>query len=78
MGRPGSVSQVDHTSLLATILRRFLRPARRERSKGEHAITSRAIDTDGHVQPAADVPLIVGKHTCLESNQQITRRVAVA
>src|SRR6266542_2542859 len=44
---------------------------------GEHAITSRAIDTDGHIQPAQDDPWIAGKHTYWESNGQVTRRVRV-
>jgi DMSO/TMAO reductase YedYZ molybdopterin-dependent catalytic subunit len=45
---------------------------------GEHSITSRAIDTSGHIQPAADDPWITGKHTYWESNQQITRRIGIA
>ncbi len=45
---------------------------------GEHSITSRAIDTGGHIQPAADDPWILGKHTYWESNGQVTRRVAIA
>jgi DMSO/TMAO reductase YedYZ molybdopterin-dependent catalytic subunit len=44
---------------------------------GEHAITSRAIDTAGNVQPAMDDPLIARKHTFWESNGQVTRKVAV-
>lgn len=44
---------------------------------GEHTVTSRAIDEAGNVQPAADDPWITGKHTYWESNQQITRRVAI-
>ncbi len=47
-------------------------------SPGEHAITSRAIDTAGNVQPAMDDPLIAGKHTYWESNGQVTRRVGIA
>jgi DMSO/TMAO reductase YedYZ molybdopterin-dependent catalytic subunit len=42
---------------------------------GEHAITTRAIDTAGNVQPAMDDPLIANKLTYWESNGQITRRV---
>jgi hypothetical protein len=42
---------------------------------GEHAITSRAIDAQGNVQPAPDDPLIANKLTYWESNGQITRRV---
>jgi DMSO/TMAO reductase YedYZ molybdopterin-dependent catalytic subunit len=46
-------------------------------SSGDHTVTSRAIDTDGNVQPAADDPLIADKHTYWESNGQITRRVHI-
>lgn len=42
---------------------------------GEHTVTSRAIDTEGKVQPAMDDPQISRKHTYWESNGQITRRV---
>jgi hypothetical protein len=45
---------------------------------GEHTITSRATDVDGHVQPAQDDPWIASKHTYWESNGQVTRRVRVA
>ncbi len=45
---------------------------------GEHAITSRAIDSAGNVQPAIDDPLIADKRTYWESNGQVTRRVRVA
>jgi DMSO/TMAO reductase YedYZ molybdopterin-dependent catalytic subunit len=44
---------------------------------GEHAITSRAIDTEGNVQPAPDDPVIANKHTYWESNGQVTRRVRI-
>jgi DMSO/TMAO reductase YedYZ molybdopterin-dependent catalytic subunit len=44
----------------------------------EHTVTSRAIDTEGHFQPAPDDPWIAGKHTYWESNAQITRRVLIA
>ncbi len=44
---------------------------------GEHAVTSRAIDTSGNVQPAPEDPLIANKHTYWESNGQLTRRVAI-
>ena len=47
-------------------------------SPGEHAITSRAIDTAGNVQPATDDPVIANKHTYWESNGQVTRRVRIA
>ena len=46
-------------------------------SPGEHAITSRAIDTAGNVQPAMDDPLIANKQTYWESNGQVTRRVRI-
>jgi len=45
---------------------------------GEHTVTSRAIDTQGNIQPAMDDPLIANKLTYWESNGQITRRVRVA
>ena len=45
---------------------------------GEHAITSRAIATDGRVQPAPDDPWLTGKRTYWESNGQITRRIAIS
>jgi DMSO/TMAO reductase YedYZ molybdopterin-dependent catalytic subunit len=38
---------------------------------GEHAITSRAVDTDDQVQPAQDDPQIANKITYWESNGQI-------
>ena len=44
---------------------------------GEHAITSRAIDAAGNVQPAPDNPRIASKQTYWESNGQITRRVLI-
>ncbi|MEZ4736923.1 MAG: sulfite oxidase [Caldilineaceae bacterium] len=44
---------------------------------GEHAITARAIDSEGNVQPAADDPFITTKVTYWESNGQITRRVEI-
>lgn len=43
---------------------------------GEHAITSRAIDVDGNIQPSMDDPVIARKLTFWESNGQITRRVS--
>jgi len=46
-------------------------------SAGEHTITSRAIDAEGHIQPAMDDPSIAEKLTYWESNGQITRRVRV-
>jgi DMSO/TMAO reductase YedYZ molybdopterin-dependent catalytic subunit len=44
---------------------------------GEHAVTSRAIDTAGNVQPAPDDPVIANKHTYWESNGQVTRQVRI-
>jgi DMSO/TMAO reductase YedYZ molybdopterin-dependent catalytic subunit len=44
---------------------------------GEHSITSRAIDTDGRIQPAQDDPWITSKRTYWESNGQLTRRVRI-
>jgi DMSO/TMAO reductase YedYZ molybdopterin-dependent catalytic subunit len=45
---------------------------------GEHTITSRAIDSSGHVQPAPSDPVIVNKKTYWESNGQISRQVRIA
>ena len=45
---------------------------------GEHAVTTRAVDTGGRVQPAADDPRIANKMTYWESNGQITRRVLIS
>jgi DMSO/TMAO reductase YedYZ molybdopterin-dependent catalytic subunit len=42
---------------------------------GEHTIVSRAIDTQGNVQPAPDDPRLAKKHTYWESNGQVTRRI---
>jgi len=44
---------------------------------GEHTVTSRVIDTEGNIQPAADDPLIANKITYWESNGQITRTVEI-
>jgi hypothetical protein len=44
---------------------------------GEHAVTSRAIDVDGAVQPAPDDPFLAAKRTYWESNGHITRRVRI-
>ncbi len=46
-------------------------------SKGEHTVVSRAIDTTGNVQPAADSDYITGKHTYWESHGQVVRRVNI-
>jgi len=45
--------------------------------KGEHAVTSRATDASGNVQPAMSDPWIAKKHTYWESNGQVTRRVQI-
>jgi DMSO/TMAO reductase YedYZ molybdopterin-dependent catalytic subunit len=42
---------------------------------GEHTITSRAVDTQGNVQPAMEDPRIAKKRTYWESNGQVTRRL---
>ena len=44
---------------------------------GEHAVTSRAIDRSGNIQPTMDDPIIAKKHTYWESNGQITRHVRI-
>ena len=44
---------------------------------GEHDISSRAVDTEGNVQPAPTDPFIANKHTYWESNGQITRHVRI-
>lgn len=46
-------------------------------SSGEHAITSRATDTAGNIQPTITDPAITTKRTYWESNGQITRRVQI-
>jgi DMSO/TMAO reductase YedYZ molybdopterin-dependent catalytic subunit len=47
-------------------------------AKGEHTVTSRAIDATGQVQPAMDDPWIAKKKTYWESNGQVTRRVKLS
>jgi hypothetical protein len=47
-------------------------------SRGEHRITSRAIDRGGNVQPTPDDPMIANKHTYWESNGQVTRKVVLS
>lgn len=44
---------------------------------GEHTIVSRAIDTKGNIQPAADSDFIKGKHTYWESNGQVVRKINI-
>jgi DMSO/TMAO reductase YedYZ molybdopterin-dependent catalytic subunit len=46
-------------------------------SPGEHAIASRAIDTQGNIQPAPGDPRIAKKHTYWESNGQVTRQIRI-
>lgn len=45
---------------------------------GEHTVTSRAVDTQGKVQPAMDDARIARKRTYWESNGQVTRRIRLA
>ena len=45
---------------------------------GEHAVTSRAIDSNGQIQPAMNDPRIANKHTYWESNGQVTRHIRIA
>jgi hypothetical protein len=45
---------------------------------GEHTITSRAVDTQGSVQPAMDDARIAKKKTYWESNGQVSRRIRIA
>jgi DMSO/TMAO reductase YedYZ molybdopterin-dependent catalytic subunit len=47
-------------------------------TSGDHAITCRAIDTAGNLQPAMDDPVIANKRTYWESNGQITRQIHIA
>ena len=44
---------------------------------GHHTVTSRAIDTDGAVQPAPDDPIITSRRTYWEANQHITREIVI-
>lgn len=44
---------------------------------GEHRLVSRATDSKGRVQPAADDPQIALKKTYWEANEQVVRRVKV-
>jgi DMSO/TMAO reductase YedYZ molybdopterin-dependent catalytic subunit len=45
---------------------------------GPHSITSRAVDTQGIVQPSPEDPLITKKRTYWESNGHVTRRVQLS
>jgi DMSO/TMAO reductase YedYZ molybdopterin-dependent catalytic subunit len=45
---------------------------------GEHHVTSRAIDTDGNIQPAPDDAFLASRRTYWESNGHITRRVLIS
>jgi hypothetical protein len=47
-------------------------------SPGEHSITSRGMDTAGHIQPSMNDPYIANKKTYWESNGQVTRRIQIA
>lgn len=42
---------------------------------GEHTLVSRAVDTEGRVQPSADDPSISLKRTYWEANQQYPRKI---
>ncbi len=44
-------------------------------SPGHHTVTSRAVDTQGTVQPAMDDPKIAKKRTYWESNGHVTRKI---
>ena len=44
---------------------------------GMHAISTRAIDTAGNIQPAADNPSLLRKRTYWESNGQLTRKIRI-
>ena len=44
---------------------------------GDHTLVSRALDIEGHVQPAADDPTIKLKRTYWEANQQWVRRIRI-
>ncbi len=47
-------------------------------SPGEHQVTSRAFDVDGHMQPAPDDPFLASKRTYWERNGHISRRVLIS
>ena len=44
---------------------------------GEHAVTSRAFDIDGNMQPAPNDPFLASRRTFWENNGQIMRRVLI-
>jgi DMSO/TMAO reductase YedYZ molybdopterin-dependent catalytic subunit len=44
---------------------------------GEHTVVSRAMDTEGRIQPSADDPEIALKRTYWEANQQWRRRIKI-
>ena len=46
-------------------------------TQGVHAISTRAIDTAGNIQPAADDPSLLRKRTYWESNRQLTRKIRI-
>ena len=45
---------------------------------GDHTIVSRAVDTDGRIQPPAEDPTMKQKATYWEANQQWVRKIRVA
>ena len=44
---------------------------------GEHTLTSRAVDTNGKIQPSPDDPYIALKKTYWEANQQAVRKITL-
>ncbi|MEE9161390.1 MAG: sulfite oxidase [Candidatus Neomarinimicrobiota bacterium] len=56
---------------------RFWRLEWEDAARGVHAISSRAIDTAGNIQPAIDDPSLTRKRTYWESNGQLTRKVHI-
>jgi hypothetical protein len=44
---------------------------------GRHTVASRAIATDGAMQPAPNDPVITDRRTYWEANQQITRTIVI-
>ena len=46
-------------------------------SPGTHTVTSRAVSTDGEIQPAPDDPVLVQKITYWESNGQVIREIVI-
>ena len=74
---PNNVVGTPHSSRSTEFAWKFWSLSWAHPLTGEHAITSRAIDTAGTIQPAMDDPLIAKKHTYWESNGQVTRRIRI-